>query len=101
MRQSSRLAQNETNKRHLQIYTRGAHVYKKFGRKYYQGIICDFDTKERYYKVKYNDGDAEEYTKDEIKNIAKQTRCKKHPTSNSSNETWISRSTIYMNQLNI
>ena len=35
VRQSLRLAQNETSKRHLQIYTREMHVYKKFGRKYY------------------------------------------------------------------
>ena len=69
VRRSPRLAQNEANKRHLQIYTRGTHVYKKFGTKYYQGIIRDFDAKEGYYKVKYNDGDTEEYTKEEIKTM--------------------------------
>ena len=67
--QSSRLVQNETNKYHLQIYTRGTYVYKKFGRKNYWGIICDFDAKEGYYKVKFNDSIIEEYAKDEIKLI--------------------------------
>ena len=32
-------------------------------------MICDFDAKEGYYKVKYNDGNTEEYTKEEIKTM--------------------------------
>jgi hypothetical protein len=32
----------------------------------HQGYICDFNTKEGYYKIKYQDGDIEEATKDEI-----------------------------------
>jgi hypothetical protein len=32
----------------------------------HQGYICDFDTKEGYYKIKYQDGDIEEATEEEI-----------------------------------
>jgi hypothetical protein len=32
----------------------------------HQGYICDFHTKEGYYKIKYQDGDIEEATKEEI-----------------------------------
>jgi hypothetical protein len=32
----------------------------------HQGYICGFDTKEGYYKIKYQDGDIEEATEDEI-----------------------------------
>jgi hypothetical protein len=32
----------------------------------HQGYICGFDTKEGYYKVKYQDGDIEETTEEEI-----------------------------------
>ena len=69
VRRLSILAQKNANKCHLQIYSRGMNVYKKFGTKYHRGIIRDFDAKEGYYKVKNNDGDTEEYTKEEIKNM--------------------------------
>jgi hypothetical protein len=32
----------------------------------HQGYICGFDTKEGYYKIKYQDGDIEEATEEEI-----------------------------------
>jgi hypothetical protein len=32
----------------------------------HQGYICGFDTKEGYYKIKYQDGDIEEATEHEI-----------------------------------
>jgi hypothetical protein len=32
----------------------------------HQGYICGFDTKEGYYKIKYQDGDIEEATKEEV-----------------------------------
>ena len=69
VRRLLRLAQNNMNKHHLQIYSRGTNVYKKFGTKYHRGMMRDFDAKEGYYKVKCNDGDTEEYTKEEIKNM--------------------------------
>ena len=71
----SRLKQNNTNKWHLQIYSRGEHVYKKFRLKYYQGNIHEFDPREGYYKVKYNDGDSTEYRKDEIKKMVHNHFC--------------------------
>jgi hypothetical protein len=33
---------------------------------FYQGYICGFDTKEGYYQIKYQDGDIEEATEEEI-----------------------------------
>ena len=52
-----------------QQYSRGTRVFKLFGRKYYRGYIYDFDSKEGYYKVRYEDGDAAEYDEDEIKKM--------------------------------
>ena len=68
----SRLTQN-SKKISLKICLQGTYIYKKFRTKYHQGVICDFDAKERYYKAKYNDGGSEEYTKDKIKNILQKT----------------------------
>jgi len=55
--------------RHKQVYTRGTRVYKMFNNKYYRGYICDFDDKEGYYKVKYEDGDIAEYNEVEIEGM--------------------------------
>ena len=41
-------------------------MYKLFGSKYHRGYICDFDNKERYYKVRYEDGDSGEYDESKI-----------------------------------
>jgi hypothetical protein len=35
----------------------------------HQGYICGFDTKEGYYKVKYQDGDIEEATEEEVERM--------------------------------
>jgi hypothetical protein len=43
----------------------------------HQGYICDFDTKEGYYKIKYQDGDIEEATEDEVERMLKNRT--KHP----------------------
>jgi hypothetical protein len=37
----------------------------------HQGYICGFDTKEGYYKIKYQDGDIEEATKEEVDQMLK------------------------------
>jgi hypothetical protein len=37
----------------------------------HQGYICGFDTKEGYYKIKYQDGDIEEATEEEIDRMLK------------------------------
>jgi hypothetical protein len=37
----------------------------------HQGYICGFDTKEGYYKIKYQDGDIEEATEEEIHRMLK------------------------------
>ena len=56
-------------------YSQGTRVYRIFGEPTrlveHRGYICDFDKKEGYYKVKYQDGDTEEYNKEEIGTITK------------------------------
>jgi hypothetical protein len=37
----------------------------------HQGYVCGFDTKEGYYKIKYQDGDIEEATEEEIDRMLK------------------------------
>jgi hypothetical protein len=37
----------------------------------HQGYICGFDPNEGYYRIKYQDGDIEEATKDEIDRMIK------------------------------
>ena len=58
---------------HQQKYSRGTRVYKIFGEPNrlveHQEYMSDFDKKERYYKVKYQDGDTEDYTKEEIRTM--------------------------------
>ena len=55
---------------HNQKYARGTRVYRIFGEPTklveHRGYICDFDAKQGYYKVKYRDGDTEEYNEEEI-----------------------------------
>ena len=55
---------------HHQKYSRGTRVYRIFGEPTrlveHRGYISDFDKKEEYYNVKYQDGDNEEYTEKEI-----------------------------------
>ena len=62
---------------HQQKYSKKK-VYKIFGEVNrlveYQGYICDFDKKEGYYKVKYQDGDTEEYNKEKIRTILHKTK---------------------------
>jgi len=38
----------------------GARVSKKFKNEFYEGTVTAYDAKEKWYKVKYDDGDAEE-----------------------------------------
>ena len=52
-----------------QVYSRGTRTYKSFNNKYHRGYICDFDSKEGYYKVRYEDGDVADYDEDEIKSM--------------------------------
>ena len=40
----------------------------------YQGYICDFNKKEEHYKVKYQDGDTEEYEEEEIGTMLHKTK---------------------------
>jgi hypothetical protein len=47
-------------------------VYKIFEDKIHQGYICEFDPKDSFYKIKYQDGDIEEGTKEEISRLLKQ-----------------------------
>ena len=54
-----------------QVHTVGTRVYKVFeqqnGRlKWHRGYICEYDDKEGYYKVKYEDNDIAEYNAEEI-----------------------------------
>ena len=52
-----------------QVYSRGTRVYKSFDNKYHQGYICDFDSKEGYCRVKYEDNNVAEYDEDKIKGL--------------------------------
>ena len=40
----------------------------------HQGYICDFEKKKGYYKVKYQDGDTEEYEEKEIETMLHKTK---------------------------
>ena len=40
-----------------------------FKGKYHWGYVCDFDDKEGYYEARYEDGDIEEYDKEQMKSI--------------------------------
>jgi hypothetical protein len=46
-------------------------VSKIFEDKIHQGYICGFDPKDGFYKIKYQDGDIEEGTKEEISRLLK------------------------------
>jgi hypothetical protein len=46
-------------------------VYKIFKEKIHQGYICEFDPKDGSYKIKYQDGDIEEGTEEEISRLLK------------------------------
>jgi hypothetical protein len=67
---------NTPNRRHLrtratvkkQTHKLNTTVYRIFcdDSALHQGYICGFDTKEGYYKIKYQDGDIEEATEEEV-----------------------------------
>jgi hypothetical protein len=46
-------------------------VYKIFEDKIHTGYICEFDLKDGFYKIKYQDGDIEEGTEEEISRLLK------------------------------
>jgi hypothetical protein len=46
-------------------------VYKIFEDEIHQGYICEFDPKDGFYKIKYQDGDIEEGTEEEISRLLK------------------------------
>jgi hypothetical protein len=48
-------------------------VHKIFGDKIHQGYICKFYPKDGFYKTKYQDGDLEEGTEEEISRLLKKT----------------------------
>ena len=49
-----------------QKYSRGTTVYKQFQNKYHQGYICDYNSKEGYYKVRLKNEDSVEYDHEQI-----------------------------------
>ena len=52
------------------VCNNGTIIRKKFNNnKWYEGMITGYDNKKKYYKVLYNDGDTEEYTRDERKSL--------------------------------
>jgi hypothetical protein len=53
-------------------------VYKIFEDKIHQGYICEFDPKDGFYKIKYQDGDIEEGTEEEISQLLLRNRTKQH-----------------------
>jgi hypothetical protein len=46
-------------------------VYKMFEDKIHTGYICEFDPRDGFYKIKYQDGDIEDGTKEEISRLLK------------------------------
>jgi len=66
------------HKVHQQKYSRGTRAYRIFGEPNrlveHRGYICNFDKKEVYYKVKYQDGDTEEYNEEEIGTMLHKTK---------------------------
>jgi hypothetical protein len=44
-------------------------VYKIFEDKIHTGYICEFDPKDGFYRIKYQDGDIEEGTDEEISRL--------------------------------
>jgi hypothetical protein len=46
-------------------------VYKIFEDKIHTGYICEFDPKDGFYTIKYQDGDIEEGTEDKISRLLK------------------------------
>ena len=62
---------------HKQKYARATRVYRIFGQPNrlveHKGYISDFNKEEGYYNVKYQDGDNEEYTEDEIGTMLRPT----------------------------
>jgi hypothetical protein len=46
-------------------------VYKIFEDKIHTGYICEFDRRDGFYKIKYQDGDIEEGTEEEISQLLK------------------------------
>jgi hypothetical protein len=44
-------------------------VYKIFEDKIHKGYICEFDPKDSFYKIKYQDGDIEEGTEEEASRL--------------------------------
>jgi hypothetical protein len=49
-------------------------VYKIFEDKIHTGYICKFDPRDGFYKIKYQDGDIEEGTKEEISRMLKKPK---------------------------
>ena len=62
---------------HQQKHPQGTSVYRIFEERNrlveHRGYICDFDKKEGYYKVKYQDGNTEEYEEKEIETMLRPT----------------------------
>jgi hypothetical protein len=46
-------------------------IYKIFEDKIHTGYICEFDPRDGFYKIKYQDGDIEEGTEEEISRLLK------------------------------
>ena len=50
------------------MYDIGTIIRKRFpNKKHYKGEVTDYDPTNRYYKIRYLDGDTEEYTPQEMK----------------------------------
>jgi hypothetical protein len=47
-------------------------VYKIFQDKIHTGYICEFDPKDGFYKIEYQDGDMEEGSEEEISQLLKE-----------------------------
>ena len=55
-------------------------VKKKFNKKFYNGIVKKYDKKNKWFKIKYDDGDMEDLNLDELKKVLV-VKPKKRPTT--------------------
>ena len=74
----SKINHNAPPKFPTNLHPIGTIVRKKFDNKYHEGEIIAYDPQEGYYKVKFQDGDIEEYDSQEIDSYRKRRQVYTH-----------------------
>ena len=68
--------------------------------KYYKGKTCDYNPFFGYYTIKYNDGDKEEFTKEEVEEHRIEHKTDKSGTSRDNGKFDIEWINIYTRRIN-